>query len=89
MDGNGPKWENFGWNVLETEGHDFNSLLAAFAQTKEKKCMPSVILARTIKGKGITLAENNPAWHSRAPKGNEWEVVCRDLGITMEDLKVI
>lgn len=83
------KWESFGWNVLETEGHEFKDLLAAFAQTKKKTGMPSVILARTTKGKGITVAESNPAWHSRAPKGNEWEVVCHDLGITMEDLKVI
>ncbi len=83
------KWESFGWNVTEADGHDFGSLLNALTDTKSVKEKPSIIIAKTIKGKGVPLAENNPAWHSRAPKGVEWEKVCHDLGIAMEDLKAI
>ena len=81
------KWEAFGWNVDEADGHNFEELKAKLQRAKENKGKPSLLIANTIKGKGVSIAENNPAWHSRAPKGKEWESACADLGISLEDLE--
>jgi transketolase len=59
-----PKWTAFGWNVIETDGHDIGALLESFEDAEHFKGHPSVILARTIKGKCISFAENNPAFHN-------------------------
>lgn len=79
------KWEAFGWTVLECSGHDFSELLQAFGRAKATD-RPTLILARTIKGKGVSFAENNPAWHSRAPKGEEWDKICEEYRIRKEEL---
>lgn len=79
------KWQSFGWAVLECSGHNFSELLHAFGRAKEMD-RPTVILARTIKGKGVSFAENNPAWHSRAPKGAEWDKICGEYHIEKEEL---
>ena len=79
------KWEAFGWTVLECSGHDFSELLQAFGRAKATD-RPTLILAHTIKGKGISFAENNPAWHSRAPKGEEWDKICEEYRIRKEEL---
>lgn len=83
------KWEAFGWHVISVNGHNFDALHAAFLEAKNTKEVPTLIIADTIKGKGISIAENTPDWHSRAPKGEEWEEVCKDLGITMEALETV
>ena len=51
--------------------------------------IPITVIANTIKGKGLSLIENRPEWHSRAPKGDEWDVVCRDVGISRRELESI
>lgn len=79
------KWESFGWTVLECSGHDFSELIQSFERAKATE-RPTMILARTIKGKGVSLAENNPAWHSRAPKGEEWDKICEEYRIRKEEL---
>ena len=79
------KWESFGWTVLECSGHDFSELIQSFEHAKATE-RPTIILARTIKGKGVSLAENNPAWHSRAPKGEEWDKICEEYQIRKEEL---
>ncbi len=58
------KWEAFGWNVLELDGHDFIQLLQSLAKTANND-RPSVLLCRTIKGKGVSFMEGDPLWHSR------------------------
>lgn len=83
------KWESFGWHVLRTDGHDFNRLCAAFAEAKETIEVPTVIIADTVKGKGLGIAEDNKEWHSRAPKGDEWQTVLKDYGIDIKDLETI
>ncbi len=83
------KWEAFGWNVNSVNGHDFEELHGAFLEAKNTKEVPTLIIANTVKGKGFSIAENTPDWHSRAPKGEEWKEVCRELGITMEELETI
>lgn len=80
------KWQSFGWQVFETDGHDYSSLHSTLNEAKKIIGKPSLIIANTVKGKGFSVSENSPVWHSRAPKGEEWEQVCREYGITLEEL---
>lgn len=59
------KWEAFGWNVLECDGHDIADFLAACERAVAFKGKPSIIIARTIKGKGVSFMEHDYTWHSR------------------------
>ena len=75
------KWENFGWNVLSCDGHDTEELKQAFAWAWEnaESEKPSVILAHTVKGKGVSFMENRILWHYRTPQGEEYEAALREL----------
>lgn len=64
------KFAAFGWNVIKCDGHDFPSLRAAFAAAAACVGKPTVLLAKTVKGKGVDFMENNAGWHGKAP-GNE------------------
>lgn len=83
------KWKAFKWNVLCVNGHDFKDLSTAFTEAKECIDCPTIIVANTIKGRGVQIAENNTEWHSRVPKNDEWEETCRDLNISLEELKSV
>jgi transketolase len=61
------KWEAFGWYVQEIDGHDFIQILEAVDNAKKQKGRPSMIVAKTIKGKGIDYMENDNAWHKKVP----------------------
>ena len=61
----GDRWRSFGWNAIETDGHDFDAVLAAFAAAKAHKDQPTIIIAKTVKGKGISYMENDFNWHSK------------------------
>ena len=63
----GAKFEGFGWNVIEINGHDMKQILDAFAKAKECKGRPTAIIAETIKGKGVSFMENQAGWHGKAP----------------------
>lgn len=65
------KWESFGWNVIECNGHNFNELIASFESAKKSNNRPTAILANTIMGKGIRTIENDHQWHGKAPGQNE------------------
>jgi transketolase len=58
------RWESFNWNVIEINGHDMDEILPAFAEAKAMKDVPTVIIARTIKGKGVPMMEGDYLWHS-------------------------
>ena len=73
------KWRAFGWHVIEVDGHDHASLLNAFHDAQSTKGKPSVIIAHTVKGKGISFMENNILWHYRTPQGEEYEAAVREL----------
>lgn len=73
------KWRSFGWRVLETDGHDFNALLAAIDQARRRRTRPTVVIAHTVKGKGVSFMENNPAFHGRAPNRQEFEQAMKEL----------
>jgi transketolase len=65
------KWESFGWNVIEINGHCFSDMEKAFAAAKQSKGQPTVIIAKTSKGKGISFMENQVGWHGVTPSQAE------------------
>jgi len=67
------KYRAFGWRVIEVNGHEFGRLLTALHQAKEEKKRPSVVIARTIAGKGVSFMESNPAWHGKSLTYEEWQ----------------
>lgn len=74
------KWRAFGWNVLDIDGHDHNELKKAFKMAKVSEDKPTVIIANTIKGKGISFMENNILWHYRFPhEGEEYDSAVAEL----------
>lgn len=73
------KWAAFGWNVLKADGHDTASLQAAIDAAKAVKGKPSVILARTVKGKGISFMENAYKWHSGQVSEEQYAQCLKDL----------
>lgn len=75
-----PKWEAFGWHCQEIDGHDMDQILFAVKQAKETKGRPSLILARTIKGKGVPYMECDNSWHKRVPTEAEWREAMELLG---------
>ena len=74
------KFEAFGWNVLDVNGHDFDELRNAFEQAKQVKDKQKMIIANTIKGKGVSFMENNYAWHGAAPNDEQYETAMKELG---------
>jgi transketolase len=73
------KWRSFGWNVLETNGHDYKALLEAVNKGKTTKGLPTMIIAHTVKGKGVSFMENQIDWHGRAPNKEEFEKAMLEL----------
>lgn len=65
------KWRHFGWAVTELDGHDFGALVAAVGNTPAEPGKPHAVIARTIKGKGVSFMENNLVWHYRPPDADE------------------
>lgn len=82
------KFAAFGWNVIKADGHDFDSLRAAFAAAKAEKDRPSVILAKTVKGKGVSFMENDPGWHGKAPNAEQYEQAMAELNAAVAKLEV-
>jgi len=73
------KWESFGWKVLIVDGHNHEALLNAYNQAETIEG-PVVILATTVKGKGVSFMENNAGWHGKAPNDSELEQAKKELG---------
>jgi transketolase len=74
------KWRAFGWNVIAAEGNDMAQVLEALAKAKEHKGGPTVIIAKTVKGKGVSFMENNVAFHGKSSNKEETEKALRELG---------
>jgi transketolase len=75
------KWRDFGWNAESVDGHDVRALRAAFERAMDNagSGKPSVVLAHTVKGKGVSFMENNILWHYRTPQGEEYEAALKEL----------
>ena len=73
------KFDSFGWHVIEIDGHDLHKLLDAFKKAKEIKGKPTVIIAHTVKGKGVSFMENNVDFHGKAPNAEQLEKALKEL----------
>jgi len=73
------KWKSFGWHVIEVDGHNHEQLKIAFSSSPQKRYKPTVIIAHTTKGKGVSFMENSVLWHYRSPQGKEFEDAIREL----------
>lgn len=73
------KWRAFCWNVIEVDGHDVDALIKAFAEAKQVKGKPSIIIAKTVKGKGVSFMEDQAGWHGNAPSVEQGEQALKEL----------
>ena len=73
------KWRAFGWNTIEIDGHNMGQILSAYDEAKQVKGKPSIIIAHTIKGKGVSFMENVVDFHGRAPTKEEAEKALKEL----------
>lgn len=73
------KFEAFNFHVITIDAHDFDQIRAAFAEARETKGMPTAIVMRSIKGKGVSFMENDAEWHGKAPSDDEYAVAVADL----------
>lgn len=73
------KWRGFGWHVIEINGHDYKAISSAYDESEKIKGRPTVIVAKTIKGKGVSFMENQVDWHGKAPSKDEAERALAEL----------
>ena len=73
------KFEAFNFHVINIDGNDFDQIREAFKEARETKGMPTAIIAKTVKGKGVSFMENAAGWHGKAPNDEEYEIAMADL----------
>ena len=81
------KWESFDFNVISCDGNNIEMLTSAFEEAKLTKGKPSIIIAHTIKGKGVSFMENKAEWHGKAPNEKEYEKAMKDLQLEQDKLE--
>ena len=81
------KFKAFNWNVICIDGHDFDQILAALAQAREVKGMPTAIIMKTTKGKGISFMENQAGWHGKAPNAEQFATAKAELEAKIAELE--
>ena len=81
------KFQSFGFNTYNLDGHDFDSIENAFEKTKGKNGKPTVLIARTVKGKGVSFMENAASWHGVAPNAEQYETGMNELKNAMQKLE--
>ena len=75
------KWRAFGWEVVECDGHDVQAIMNALEELQQVRGRPGVLLAQTVKGKGVSFMENQPAWHAKAPNEQEYLQAKAELAV--------
>jgi transketolase len=73
------KWEAFNWHTIEIDGHDMAQIVDALEAARAFKGQPTIIIANTIKGKGVSFMENVPAWHGKAPDAQQYQQAMAEL----------
>lgn len=73
------KFKSFGFNVININGNDIDEILSAFEKARKAKDRPTAIIAKTVKGKGVSFMENQAGWHGKAPKKEEYEMAMEEL----------
>ena len=81
------KFESFGFNVLKIDGHNFDDIEVALNNARETKGMPTAIIAKTVKGKGVSFMEDKVGWHGKAPNKEEYEVALKELDAQIKELE--
>ena len=81
-----PKWESFGWHAIEVPGHDIAALLTAYHEARQMKDKPTVIVARTVKGKGVSYMENKVEWHGGNVTKPLYEQAMSEINARLEAL---
>lgn len=74
------KWRAFGWNVITIDGHDLPAILRAAAEAARTEGRPTMVVARTVKGRGVSFMENRYEWHGKAPSAEETQAALAELG---------
>ena len=74
------KWRAFGWHTLELDGHDFSQILQALEEAGETRGRPTAVIAKTVKGKGVSFMENNPSFHGKAPTEEQLAQALQEIG---------
>jgi len=80
------KWTSFGWNVMEMDGHDIESIQKTLSNVPQNDA-PTLVIAHTVKGKGVSIMENNPNWHFKLPGRKELKVFKEELGISDSEME--
>ncbi len=79
------KFKSFGWNVIEIDGHDFDQIFAALDMFKETVGKPTMIIAKTVKGKGVSFMENLAKWHGSAPNEEQYNEAIKELEVEVDE----
>jgi len=79
----GDKWRAFGWRVIDLDGHDFDQILAAYREAAATQGRPTVLLAKTVKGRGVSFMENNNEWHGAAPNAEQTQQALAELAAAL------
>ena len=74
------KFKSFGWNVISIDGHNMKEILDAFAKARTVLGRPTAIIAKTVKGKGVSFMENQAGWHGKAPSEEQARQAVEELG---------
>lgn len=81
------KFKAFGWNVIEIDGHNFNEIENAYNMARETKGAPTAIIAKTVKGKGVSFMENQVGWHGAAPNAEQYKIAMDELERAEKELE--
>ncbi|MBQ9108958.1 MAG: transketolase [Oscillospiraceae bacterium] len=81
------KFQSFGWEVAQIDGHDFDQIEAAFAKARATKGVPFAIIMKTVKGKGVSYMEDNADWHGKAPNDAEYEIAMAELKAKLAEVE--
>ena len=81
------KFESFGWNVVEIDAHSFDDIENALNNAKACKGKPTAIIAKSVKGKGVSFMENQVSWHGAAPNAEQYEIAMAELDAVLKDLE--
>ena len=74
------KWKSFGWDVKEINGHDMNEIVEGLDFLVNNNGNPTILIAHTVKGKGVSYMEDNPSFHGAAPNQEQFDIAMRELG---------
>ena len=83
----GDRWASFGWNVIHIDGHNIERIDEAFRAAEDFKGKPTVVIAHTVKGKGVSFMENNVAWHGHPPVGEDYVKARAELVAHLNELE--